>query len=256
MSSNLLSQATSPYLRQHARNPVHWQQWGTEAFGEAKRRNCPIFLSIGYSTCHWCHVMAHESFERNEVASVLNEHCVSIKIDREERPDIDRVYMGFVQALHGQGGWPLSVWLTPDLQPIFGGTYFPAAAVKQIVTSVTKAWHQRPDDLRRDGADIIGKLTQANKLSSFDPEMTAPDRERADKHLKQIGAWAREQYDSVHGGFGGAPKFPQPTVLRSFLHPSVGCEDQLRTTLHALADGGMYDHWGGGFHRYSIATAW
>ena len=191
-------------------------------FAAAEQRNVPIFLSIGYSTCHWCHEMAHECFEDHEAAQLMNQHCVAIKLDREERPDIDRVYMGFVQALHGQGGWPLSVWLTPDLQPIFGGTYFPLSAFKQIIPSVHKAWLERPDDLRRDARNVIDQLKRRNAL----PEVAentedddgrpaldvkdALDEQAAQSLVSSIGAWAREQYDSVHGGFGAAPKFPQP----------------------------------------------
>src|SRR5687768_2645688 len=207
---NRLADEQSPYLLQHADNPVDWYPWGDEAFARARREDKPIFLSIGYSTCHWCHVMAHESFEDRSVAEVLNREFVSIKLDREERPDVDRVYMMFVQATTGSGGWPMSVWLTPDLKPFFGGTYFPPSArwgrpgFIEILEQLARAWQSDRNDLLRAGDDVIERLMAATGANE-----AAPDRAPiAGPQALSVGiAGFAGSFDKRHGGFGGAPKF-------------------------------------------------
>ncbi len=261
---NRLAAERSPYLQQHADNPVDWYPWGEEAFARARREDKPIFLSIGYSTCHWCHVMAHESFEDAEVAAVLNEHFVSIKVDREERPDIDRVYMMFVQATTGAGGWPMSVWLTPDLKPFFGGTYFPPTTrwgrpgFVDILRQLAEAWRNDRIELVRSASDILEQLRESSGADS-----AAPDRGPVagrDALVTGIETFA-PAFDTRHGGFGGAPKFPRPVELLFLMHAHALTGDwSARTmaldTLRAMSMGGVRDHIGGGFHRYSVDAQW
>jgi uncharacterized protein len=257
---NRLAAEKSPYLLQHANNPVDWYPWGDDAFGRARLEDKPIFLSIGYSTCHWCHVMEHESFENHEVAAVLNREFVSIKVDREERPDVDRVYMSFVQATTGSGGWPMSVWLTPELEPFYGGTYFPPTSRWQrpgfvdVLLDVARAWKNERATVVESAANLTGRLRQAEHASPGGgvPPASALDRTRA-----QFLA----SYDAGRGGFGAAPKFPRPSELLFLFreHARSGDADARDTALHtlrAMALGGMRDHIGGGFHRYSVDAEW
>jgi uncharacterized protein YyaL (SSP411 family) len=263
--TNRLAQEKSPYLLQHAHNPVDWYPWGEEAFAKARRENKPIFLSIGYSTCHWCHVMAHESFEREEVAAIMNREFVSIKVDREERPDVDRVYMTFVQATTGSGGWPMSVWLTPNLQPFVGGTYFPPddrygqPAFKKVLERIAATWKQDHEKI----------VDQSSKIISALRESQTAQPAAADKIDIKILETAYEQfarsYDAEEGGFSNAPKFPRPVTL-NFLSrfyardPSSAFGKRALEmnifTLRKMAAGGMHDHLGGGFHRYSVDRYW
>src|SRR3984893_5103957 len=259
--TNRLAHEKSPYLLQHAHNPVDWYRWGEEAFAKARRENKPIFLSVGYSTCHWCHVMAHESFEDEEVAAIMNREFVNIKVDRDERPDVDRVYMTFVQATTGGGGWPMSVWLTPDLKPFVGGTYFPPEdrygqpGFKKVLERVAQAWKQNHEKIAEQGKKIISALQEAQR--------TPPDSSgEIDIHLLEK---AYEQFsstfDAKEGGFGGAPKFPRPAAL-NFLARFCARDPKSDAgkralemdlvTLRKMAAGGINDHLGGGFHRYSV----
>jgi uncharacterized protein YyaL (SSP411 family) len=262
---NRLARERSPYLLQHAENPVDWFPWNDEAFGRARSEGKPIFLSIGYSTCHWCHVMEHESFENDDVAAVLNQNFVSIKVDREERPDVDRVYMTFVQATTGSGGWPMSVWLTPDLKPFYGGTYFPPSSkwgrpgFVDILREIARVWKEdRPQVV-----DSAEALTQRLKsIEQTASTSTVPTTEALEKTVGQF----REAFDRRFGGFGDAPKFPRPSELLFLLreHARTGdagagattAGDMVLRTLRAMALGGMRDHIGGGFHRYSVDAAW
>jgi len=257
---NRLAAEQSPYLLQHAANPVDWFPWGDEAFQKARSENKPIFLSIGYSTCHWCHVMAHESFESDAVASVLNEWFVPIKVDREERPDVDRVYMTFVQATTGSGGWPMSVWLTPDLKPFYGGTYFPPSSrwgrpgFVDILGEIARVWGAEPKKLQQSAEAMTAQLRgieQAAPVAGVPPAAA----------LERIAMQYRDAFDHVHGGFGGAPKFPRPCellfLLREFARSgNADARSMVLVTLRAMANGGMRDHVGGGFHRYSVDEAW
>ncbi len=258
---NRLAAERSPYLLQHAENPVEWFPWGDEAFAKARAENKPIFLSIGYSTCHWCHVMAHESFENADVAAVLNGDFVSIKVDREERPDVDRVYMTFVQATTGSGGWPMSVWLTPELKPFYGGTYFPPSSrwgrpgFTDILREIAHVWRVEGDKVRQSADAVTAQLKAA-----------VPAENRA-ASIPGSGALAwtsmqfKQAFDQRHGGFGDAPKFPRPSELLFLLREHARTDDRdardmsLRT-LRAMALGGVRDHIGGGFHRYSVDAAW
>lgn len=260
---NRLAGEKSPYLLQHAHNPVDWMPWGEEAFAEARRTNKPIFLSIGYSTCHWCHVMARESFENPEIAALMNRWFVNIKVDREERPDVDRLYMAFVQASTGSGGWPMSVWLTPDGKPFLGGTYFPPenrygrAGFPTVLTRIAEAWEKDPQRLITQGQRVIEALREAAQISSSS-ELPGPDTLHA-----ALQSFSRA-FDPLHAGFGGAPKFPRPVTLHFLLQMAVDktqenstrASDMLRRTLTAMAAGGMYDQLGGGFHRYSVDEFW
>ena len=257
---NRLASEASPYLRQHQDNPVDWLPWGEAAFERARRADRPIFLSIGYSTCHWCHVMAHESFENAEVAAVLNRDFVSVKLDREERPDIDRVYMAFVQASTGSGGWPMSVWLTPDLQPFYGGTYFPPASrwgrpgFVDILGEIARAWREERGKVVESAATILGRLRAA---SGGGAASSIPDEDALSAAVRQFGA----AFDQRHGGFGGAPKFPRPSELLFLFREHARTGDTLPrdaavATLTAMATGGLRDHLAGGFHRYSVDGAW
>jgi uncharacterized protein YyaL (SSP411 family) len=257
---NRLAREHSPYLLQHAGNPVDWFAWGDDAFEAARTGDKPIFLSIGYSTCHWCHVMEHESFENREIATVLNEEFVSIKVDREERPDVDRVYMTFVQGTTGSGGWPMSVWLTSDLKPFYGGTYFPPAArwgrpgFIDILRELARVWRDERDKLVSSAESVTQQMRTAAHSAAAS---TLPDASVLPAIVNQFTG----SFDASHGGFGGAPKFPRPSELLFLLreHARTGetvGRDMAVATLRAIALGGMRDHIGGGFHRYSVDAAW
>jgi len=266
--TNKLANEKSPYLLQHAHNPVDWLPWGEEAFARARAENKPIFLSIGYSTCHWCHVMERESFEVEDVAAIMNEHFINIKVDREERPDVDRVYMTFVQATTGSGGWPLSAFLTPDLKPFFGGTYFPPRdaygrpGFTTLLQHVAGAWQNERAKIEASGDNVVQAL---QRYAAVEGEPSAEGVESADVPWESIIEGCYEQlagsYDARWGGFGGAPKFPRP-VQHDFLHRYFTATGKLEAgamaehTLRAMADGGMHDHLGGGFHRYSVDERW
>jgi uncharacterized protein YyaL (SSP411 family) len=256
---NRLSAEHSPYLLQHQHNPVDWFAWGDEAFTKAARENKPIFLSIGYSTCHWCHVMEHESFEQQAVAAVLNEHFVSIKVDREERPDVDRVYMTFVQSSTGSGGWPMSVWLTPDLKPFYGGTYFPPSSkwgrpgFVDILEEIARVWAADRTKVEESAESIVRRLREVERAAGAGVP-GAPALARTVSQFHQVFDWR-------HSGFGDAPKFPRPSELLFLLreHARTGDavpRDMALRALSAMALGGLRDHVGGGFHRYSVDAAW
>jgi uncharacterized protein YyaL (SSP411 family) len=251
--SNRLADATSPYLLQHKDNPVHWQEWGDEAFAEARDRNVPVLLSVGYAACHWCHVMAHESFEDETVAAALNARFVSVKVDREERPDIDAVYMSAVTATTGQGGWPMTVFLTPQGEPFFAGTYFPRDHFLRVVAAVDEAWRGREEEVRASGAHIATTLRGA--LASPEPHAVDPAAlAQAVEHLSRA-------FDERSTGFGGAPKFPPSMVLEFLLrhHSRTGEGRSLEMagrTLERMARSGMYDQLAGGFARYAVDAEW
>src|SRR5688500_10350468 len=258
---NRLADETSPYLQQHKDNPVDWYPWGDEAFAEASRRDVPVLLSVGYSACHWCHVMAHESFEDPSVAAVMNELFVNVKVDREERPDVDAVYMDATQAMTGAGGWPMTVFLTPDKRPFYAGTYFAPRSSHgrpgfvDLLQAIDEAWRQRRSDVEEQ-ADQLAEAVRAR--STFDGVASldvAPER------LTAAYERLRAAFDPHWGGFGGAPKFPQVTflelVLRAYAHNrSPDTLAIVTTTLDAMASGGIYDHLGGGFARYSVDPQW
>jgi uncharacterized protein len=252
---NRLAGETSPYLLQHAENPVDWYPWGEEALARARGEDRPILLSIGYAACHWCHVMAHESFEDAGTAAVMNEHFVNIKVDREERPDLDAVYMDAVVAMTGQGGWPMTVFLTPAGEPFYGGTYFPPAprhglpSFRQILEAVASAYRERWDDVAQSAAQLV----EAVRSSSEVPASTEPLTEAL---LSQATANLRRVFDPEWGGFGGAPKFPPASVLEFLLRRGELDLGLVTKTLDAMAAGGMYDLVGGGFHRYSVDEQW
>ncbi len=253
--SNALAFEKSPYLLQHKDNPVDWMPWGEEAFARARAQRRPVFLSIGYSTCHWCHVMAHESFENPEIAALMNRAFINIKVDREERPDVDRVYMAFVQATTGGGGWPMSVWLTPDGHPFFGGTYFPPedrygrAGFPQIIQQIETLWHDDRGRIESEAGRVMAGLREAAVSRSPAGELQPAWIEGAHVAFAQA-------YDGEHGGFGGAPKFPRPSILNLLLRGGEGSRTMGLETLRAMACGGMRDHLGGGFHRYSVDRFW
>ena len=253
-AGNELAGATSPYLRQHADNPVHWKQWGPEALAEAARRDVPILLSIGYAACHWCHVMAHESFEDPTVAAAMNEF-VCIKVDREERPDLDAVYMNATVAMTGQGGWPMTCILTPDGRPFFCGTYFPKPNFLQLLSAVSRTWREQRDEVEQASDHIAGELRRmASGLPAGGPEVTADLCDHA------VTGVLRDE-DTVRGGFGGAPKFPPSHLLEGLLrsHERTGSPVPLgsvRRTCAAMARGGIYDQLAGGFARYSVDADW
>ena len=260
---NRLQHEPSPYLRQHADNPVDWYPWGEEAFAAARRDDRPIFLSIGYSTCHWCHVMEHESFEDAGIARLLKEQFVSIKVDREERPDVDRVYMAFVQATTGSGGWPMSVWLTPDLKPFLGGTYFPPSGrggrpgFEDVLREIARRWATGREALVRSASTIVDRLREMQQRSAS----VAADGVAGTAALADGVQQFVEAFDERHGGFGGAPKFPRPSELLFLLRegargPNPEARRMAVATLEAIARGGVRDHVGGGFHRYSVDAAW
>jgi uncharacterized protein YyaL (SSP411 family) len=260
---NRLAGERSPYLLQHANNPVDWYPWGDEAFARAREESKPIFLSIGYSTCHWCHVMEHESFESQAIAALLNRDFVSIKVDREERPDVDRVYMAFVQATTGSGGWPMSVWLTPELRPFYGGTYYPPHSqwgrpgFPDVLTEIARAWRDERAQVQESAAGITARLQEMSRPDARDPgRMVAADDALATT-LRQF----KSTFDRRRGGFGDAPKFPRPSELLFMLreHARLAddeARDMVLSTLRAMALGGMRDHIGGGFHRYSVDGNW
>jgi uncharacterized protein YyaL (SSP411 family) len=260
--TNHLVHETSPYLKQHAHNPVDWYAWGPEALARAKELNRPIFLSIGYSACHWCHVMEHESFEDPEIGKLLNAHFVSIKVDREERPDVDQIYMDFVVRSTGHGGWPMSVFLTPNLKPFYGGTYFPPddryggqmPSFKRVLLSVIEWWRTQPERVLQSAEEITGQLQVGSRVEPATGALDADLIQNALHHLGRV-------FDARYGGFGQAPKFPHPMEIRLLLRgwKRFGNEDALnmaRVTLDHMARGGMYDHLGGGFHRYSTDARW
>jgi uncharacterized protein len=260
---NRLIHETSPYLLQHAYNPVDWYPWGEEAFVRAHKENKPIFLSIGYSTCHWCHVMEHESFENDDIAAVMNKYFVCIKVDREERPDIDRIYMTAVQATTGSGGWPMSVWLTPDLKPFFCGTYFPPDArygrpgFKELLQRVHDVWEGNHDGVVAQAGKIAETINQYAIIGGGGSTNSPLDDAPLQLGFEQF----RGSYDDVNGGFGGAPKFPRPVSLnfmfRYFARTNeVAARDMALHTLRAMGEGGMFDQLGGGFHRYSVDDHW
>lgn len=259
LKPNRLIHEKSPYLLQHAFNPVHWFPWGDEPFEIARREDKPVFLSIGYSTCYWCHVMEREVFENERIAEVMNSHLVCIKVDREERPDIDRVYMATVQALSGSGGWPLSVFLTPDRNPFFGGTYFPPTSMynrpgfPQIVERISQVWSSEKDKVLESSGAIINHLKQISHLPPAGSDSPDPVMRCFESLLNH--------YDAEHGGFGTAPKFPRPVTLKFLLHysyynDSAKARNMAISTLRAMARGGIYDQLGGGFHRYSVDAGW
>jgi hypothetical protein len=271
--ANRLAQEKSPYLRQHADNPVDWFPWGEEAFARARAEQKPIFLSIGYSTCHWCHVMAHESFENVEIAALLNDHFVAIKIDREERPDVDRVYMTYVQAMTGSGGWPMSVWLTPELKPFFGGTYFPPEdragrpGFAGVLRALAQGWSEQRESLVAEGQRVVEILRGHFAGSSERPILPSkPLAEDAGAASENCFQHLAATFDPVRGGFGGAPKFPRASNLaflfRYAVRRGVGSAagqqavHMASDTLHQMAQGGIHDHVGGGFHRYSVDADW
>ncbi len=258
---NRLADETSPYLRQHAGNPVHWWPWSDDAFAEARRRDVPVLLSVGYSACHWCHVMAHESFEKDDVAAVVNDLFVSIKVDREERPDVDAVYMEATQSMTGSGGWPMTVFMTPDGEPFFCGTYFPRERRQgmpgflDVCRAVADAWTDRRDDVVEQGAKMADHLRQT--IAVTPGSRPVPGLEVVDAAVGGLLA----AHDDQRGGFGGAPKFPQPASVELLLRAAAraGGGEALRaatTTLDHMAAGGIYDHLGGGFARYSVDADW
>jgi len=261
---NRLADETSPYLQQHKDNPVDWYPWGDEAFARAEAEDKPILLSIGYAACHWCHVMAHESFEDPEVAAVMNRLFVNVKVDREERPDVDAVYMEAVQAMSGHGGWPMTVFLTPDKRPFYGGTYYPKQprmgmpGFVQLCAGIAEAWSERRDEVLAQAGRLTGALQGSLEFAVHEGALPGADAVRA------AGAMLAERVDGAWGGFGMQPKFPQPDLLELLLRTTYGVpatqggegEAQLRLTLDAMAAGGIYDHLGGGFARYSVDREW
>ncbi|OBG26976.1 hypothetical protein A5672_05775 [Mycobacterium alsense] len=253
--TNTLGLATSPYLRQHADNPVHWQQWTPQALADAAARDVPILLSVGYAACHWCHVMAHESFEDDEVAAAMNAGFVCIKVDREERPDIDAVYMNATVALTGQGGWPMTCFLTPDGRPFYCGTYYPKESFLQLLSAVSTTWRERRGEVEEASDHIAGELRRmAGALPGGGPDVAPALCDQA------VAAVLADQ-DTTHGGFGGAPKFPPSALLEALLrnHERTGSEAALQAvarTGNAMARGGIYDQLAGGFARYSVDNAW
>ncbi|HTI52356.1 MAG TPA: thioredoxin domain-containing protein, partial [Planctomycetaceae bacterium] len=259
-TANRLLHETSPYLQQHAYNPVDWHPWGTEALAKARELDRPIFLSIGYSACHWCHVMEHESFENEAIARLMNERFINIKVDREERPDLDQIYMNAVQLMTRRGGWPMSVFLTPALKPFFGGTYWPPESrmgmpgFREILVKVSEAWQARRSDVERGADELTDAVRQIAAHVGDASELDETLLRRAMQRLLSLT-------DRRHGGFGGAPKFPHAMDLRLLLRcwQRFGDGDALdaaRLTLDKMAAGGIYDHLGGGFHRYSTDERW
>jgi uncharacterized protein YyaL (SSP411 family) len=259
--TNRLAREKSPYLLQHQHNPVDWFAWGEEAFAKARAENKPIFLSIGYSTCHWCHVMERESFENESIAAILNAHFISIKVDREERPDVDKIYMTFVQSTTGSGGWPLNVFLTPERKPFFGGTYFPPDArygrpgFPQLLEQINQVWQEKHGEILESADGIHARLEAATASAVVsDVELTVDV-------IRRAGAMFKEAYDPRHGGFGSAPKFPQPSIPSLVLRYAkrFGDDEAARMVLHTcerMAAGGIHDQLGGGFARYSVDAEW
>jgi uncharacterized protein len=251
---NRLAGETSPYLRQHRENPVEWYPWGPDAFDEARRRDVPVLLSVGYSACHWCHVMAHECFEDGEVAAEMNERFVSVKVDREERPDVDAVYMDAVQAMTGRGGWPMTVFMTPDGDPFYGGTFFPKPNFMQLMSAITDAWVNRREEVAHNGDALREAIS---RTSNVQPADELPDTADLDTTVQALA----QAFDVEWGGFGAAPKFPSTLSLDLLLFGHLrsgdpGLREIVTTSLDAMASGGMYDHIGGGFARYSVDREW
>ncbi|GJL77188.1 MAG: thioredoxin domain-containing protein [Nitrospinaceae bacterium] len=251
---NRLIHEKSPYLQQHANNPIFWYPWGKEAFQAAVAENKPIFLSIGYSTCHWCHVLERESFETQEVGDLLNESFISIKVDREELPDVDHIYMTAVQAMTGNGGWPMTVVMTPERHPFFGGTYFPKEELIHLLNTLRTAWTEQPEKIAAVGARVQEFLQSSNEIAT---SITPLNEEILKNFYKQLS----KRFDSDYGGFGSAPKFPPTMQLKVLLRIAQRTGDKkslamVETTLNHMARGGMYDHLGGGFHRYSTDRIW
>ena len=270
--SNALAATQSPYLLQHADNPVDWMPWGEAAFAKARAEQKPIFLSIGYSTCHWCHVMAHESFENTDIAALLNIHFVSIKVDREERPDVDKVYMAYVQAVTGRGGWPLSAWLTPELKPFFGGTYFPpedrhgGMGFPSVLRAIAKGWETDREKLVAEADRVIATLVEHHEQRPADAAGLPDLHDTGGAAFEQCFEYFNKTFDVQNGGFGEAPKFPRASNL-NFLFRAAAIQgvsseagraavEIAATTLQRMAEGGIHDHVGGGFHRYSVDAAW
>jgi uncharacterized protein len=258
--SNRLAQETSPYLLQHAGNPVDWYPWGDEVFETARREDKPILLSVGYSACHWCHVMERESFENQDTARLMNEHFLNVKVDREERPDVDQIYMDAVQAMTGHGGWPMTVFLTPDGEPFYGGTYFPPddrhgmPSFRRVLTAVAEAWKERRGEVTGSARDIGAQINRAGQLRASATLLS-------DQVLWDAFHGVSAQADETHGGTGGAPKFPQPMIWEFVLRfwrrtQSPIARDIVERTLTRMARGGIYDHLGGGFSRYSVDQRW
>ena len=270
---NALASEKSPYLLQHADNPVDWMPWGEAAFSKARVEQKPIFLSIGYSTCHWCHVMAHESFENAGIAALLNTNFIPVKVDREERPDVDKVYMTYVQAMTGHGGWPLSAWLTPELKPFYGGTYFGPEdrpgrmGFPSILKAIATGWESDRDKLVAEGDRVITMLTVYNQEKRAIDEAGVPDlHDTGGAAFEKCFEYFNESFDEWNGGFGGAPKFPRASNL-SFLVRAAAIQGadtpagqnavkMVTATLQRMAEGGIHDHVGGGFHRYSVDDKW
>ena len=256
---NRLANENSPYLLQHANNPVDWFPWGQEALEKARNENKPIFLSIGYAACHWCHVMEHESFEDASIAALMNEHFVNIKVDREERPDLDSIYMTATQAMTGSGGWPMSVFLTPDLQPFYAGTYFPPVrrynipSFREVLEALANVWEKEPEKAVDSAERVVAHIRAAGAVSQYEIDLKQ-------EHLQAAVNMLLEGYDWGYGGWGDAPKFPQPMVIEFLLRRHVaGDAEALKPAVHALdamARGGMYDVVGGGFSRYSTDNHW
>jgi uncharacterized protein YyaL (SSP411 family) len=259
--ANRLARETSPYLQQHKDNPVDWYPWGPEALARAKAEDKPLLVSIGYSACHWCHVMEHESFEDPDTAALMNANFVPVKVDREERPDVDSIYMGAVQQMAGQGGWPLNVFIDPDGVPFYGGTYFPPEprhgmpSFRQVLEAVADAWRTRRDELREAAPRTVEALSAASRAKAPAGEPSSGQLDEAEKGLAG-------QFDPNHGGFGGAPKFPPASALEFLMARIAGgtasprAEQMVRVTLERMANGGIYDQVGGGFARYSVDAHW
>lgn len=261
--ANRLAKEKSPYLLQHAHNPVDWYAWGDEAFAKARRENKPILLSIGYATCHWCHVMERESFMDEKIAAFLNKHFVSIKLDREERPDLDRIYMSALQAMGLGGGWPLNVFMTPERKPFFGGTYFPPspkggqAGFLDVIERIQGAWAEKESELRSNADLLTSELSRVLTTATLPPDASLPGA----APLQAAAASYLAEYDAVNGGFAKAPKFPQPAVVSAVLRQGLDRKDEALVaaavhTLHAMAAGGLYDQLGDGFARYSVDERW
>src|SRR3954449_2880259 len=251
--ANALARETSPYLLQHRDNPVDWLPWGDEALARAREEDRPLLVSIGYSSCHWCHVMERESFEDAEVAALMNERFVCIKVDREERPDVDAIYMDAVQAMTGQGGWPLNAFCTPEQVPFWAGTYFPPAprpgypSWPQVLAAIGKAWDERRDKIRDGAGRIVERLQGGAMLRASESPV---ERELLDAAVAEL----RRRFDAARGGWGGAPKFPASSVLEFLL--GQGETEMTLTTLRAMARGGIFDQVGGGFARYAVDATW
>jgi uncharacterized protein len=259
---NVLAQETSPYLRQHASNPVDWLPWGPVALARARELDRPLLVSIGYSACHWCHVMERESFEDPRVAALMNEEFVCVKVDREERPDVDAIYMEAVQLMTGHGGWPLNVFLTPEQLPFYGGTYFPPEprpgmlSWTQLLQAIAAAWSERREELLADGEQFRERLSGGAQLLQSSGEAGDGGAALSEAALDRAVTGLREMYDPRHGGFAGAPKFPQASVLEFLLPRGGDATAMALATLRAMAAGGIYDQLGGGFHRYSVDASW